>query len=431
MSEADKIELRSEEVKDILSQVPNSLIRWGSTGILFVIISVILVCWFVKYPDLIKGNIELISQNPPITLIGKMSGKLVKLNYPNAADVPKNAIIASFESNANAEDINSFNQLFSTVNLQMIENSRIPFDRNWNLGEIQIEYFNLLNAIEEYNLFKSNSFEYKTIQHIEKQIENVKSIGKVVSSQELNRLQEISILKDKLKKDRELFNKGIISQRELNVTEAQYLEAKSNYENFTLTNQNNDGKIQDFKKQINDNKITFLDKRTQKITALSNAYNALFQKYESWKNNYLIIAPYDGKINYLDNWKTNQFVNTSTELFSIVPGGTTDTVLRGAMLVPIQGIGKIKRGQRVNIQLFNYPNKEFGILIGEVNQISQVPNKDKKYLLSVVLKNGLTTTYQKKLDFAEQMQGNAEVVTDEKRILERIFENVFDLIRNR
>ncbi len=100
------------------------------------------------------------------------------------------------------------------------------------------------------------------------------------------------------------------------------------------------------------------------------------------------------------------------------------------MLIPILGIGKVAIKQKVNIRLHNYPDKEFGLLLGEVTNISPVANKDKLYMIQVRLTNGLTTTYQKKLDFAQQMNGTGEIITEEKRILERVFENVLDLIKN-
>jgi hypothetical protein len=43
----------------------------------------------------------------------------------------------------------------------------------------------------------------------------------------------------------------------------------------------------------------------------------------------------------------------------------------------------------------------------------------------VLLPEGLKTSYQREIPFEQQLQGKAEIVTDEKRFLQRIYEQVF------
>ena len=52
------IALHSEEIQDILGKAPSYLVRWGITVIFFVLMVIFLISWFVKYPDIIKGNIS-------------------------------------------------------------------------------------------------------------------------------------------------------------------------------------------------------------------------------------------------------------------------------------------------------------------------------------------------------------------------------------
>jgi len=85
-------------------------------------------------------------------------------------------------------------------------------------------------------------------------------------------------------------------------------------------------------------------------------------------------------------------------------------------------------GQQVNIRLANYPDREFGVLKGEVKNISLVPDKDGNIMMDVALPQNLRTNYKKEIPFQQEMKGSAEIITEDLRLLERIlyqFRTVF------
>jgi len=96
----------------------------------------------------------------------------------------------------------------------------------------------------------------------------------------------------------------------------------------------------------------------------------------------------------------------------------------------VQGAGKVKIGQRVNIKLDNYPYLEYGMLEGIIRSISKVP-EDQKYSLDVDFPKGLVTNYGIELDFAQQIEGQAEIITEDLRLLQRIFNPIRSLIKDR
>ena len=76
----------------------------------------------------------------------------------------------------------------------------------------------------------------------------------------------------------------------------------------------------------------------------------------------------------------------------------------------------------------NYPYQQFGQLVGSVAEISKVPSEE-GYFVKVSLENGLTTRYNQQIEYKPEMTGIAEVVTEDLRLIERIFNNfrkVFD-----
>ena len=59
------IEIRSEEVQEIISHVPNWIIRWGITMIFIVFLILLSISWFVEYPDIIKAKVVLTTSPAP------------------------------------------------------------------------------------------------------------------------------------------------------------------------------------------------------------------------------------------------------------------------------------------------------------------------------------------------------------------------------
>ena len=73
---------------------------------------------------------------------------------------------------------------------------------------------------------------------------------------------------------------------------------------------------------------------------------------------------------------------------------------------------------------------EFGMVTGYVDKISIVP-ADNTYSVDVIFPYGLKTNYQIMLPFAQIMTGKAEIITQDTRLLTRIFRPLRSLIQNR
>ena len=94
---------------------------------------------------------------------------------------------------------------------------------------------------------------------------------------------------------------------------------------------------------------------------------------------------------------------------------------------PSQDQGRVKPGQDVNIKFANFPYMEYGIVKGKIRNISLVAS-DNAYSVLVGLPGGLKTTYGNEVSFAQDMQGKAEIITDDARLLERIVNPVKSVI---
>ena len=78
--------------------------------------------------------------------------------------------------------------------------------------------------------------------------------------------------------------------------------------------------------------------------------------------------------------------------------------------------------------MVNYPDREFGVLKGKVKSISLTPDQDGNLLLDISLPKGLTTSYKKEIQFQQEMSGNADIITEDLRLIERLlyqFRSIF------
>ncbi|KAB1155106.1 HlyD family secretion protein, partial [Tenacibaculum aiptasiae] len=99
------IEIRSEDVQEILSQVPNWMIRWGNTLFLVLILMLLFISWFVKYPDVITSEVMVTTSFPPEKIYAKSTGQFEVFLANEGKNVSKNEMLAVIENSASYKDV--------------------------------------------------------------------------------------------------------------------------------------------------------------------------------------------------------------------------------------------------------------------------------------------------------------------------------------
>lgn len=158
---------------------------------------------------------------------------------------------------------------------------------------------------------------------------------------------------------------------------------------------------------------------TRFLNNLAQSYDLLKEAIRKWEYKYLLKSSIDGVVSFQDYWGGNQFVNSGSVVFSILPTDTSSLV--GRLVIPSQNAGKVSVGQKVFIKLDNYPYQQYGVLIGRVANFSISPNDEGKYTVFVDLPNGTLTSYNKNLNFSQELLGNAEIITENLSVAERMF----------
>lgn len=413
----EHIELRSDDVQEIMSHVPNWMIRWGITLIFGLIALFIFISWFIQYPDTINGSISISTKKPLIRIVCKSSGELIDLAFKDGESVTSESTIARIKNNFSIEAKNYLellcDEIKSPKDIMLINFS----DEKIVFGSLQTEYSELKSLILEYQSFVKNNSTNIRIHAIREQIENYSILRSICYQQLSTAKKELENAKKKYASDEELYAKKVISKVQLYEEEKKLIQTENNLGNYkkesvqnsiTITNleQELKGLVQDKKKQESDfiNKINI---------SVSNIRNSLM----TWGEEYKITAPFDGTLAYLESLNEFQFIEAGKPLFAVVP---INQDFIGYIDVPKSGYGKIKIGQKVQIEIDKYPSYEFGRLEGTVSSIALLA-KESVYRIGFKLKNGMTSSYNRKFEYTPEMTGNADIITDDVRLLTRIF----------
>jgi multidrug resistance efflux pump len=408
----DLLDERSDFSKEVLEKTPSWLVSWGSTIFFAFILILLLLSWFIRYPDIIVSQAEITSKNPPINLVTKATGKLKELYVQDGNLVEAGKLLAVIDNPAVTGDVLKLMSLTESP-LDSL-NQFLPDDLV--LGELQPYYSELRELLSAYRVFTHRNPQLNFIQQNDSTIyQLVRAEHTYTTLRDLAK-KEYDLKHLSYQRNKELFSSEAISKAELERSESELLQAHISYlrYNTDITNIAQNKRV-----ILKESSSLILDRDKENIryrTNISNSVRNLRAKLDEWADRFFVIAPVSGRISFFDIWKQNQYISRDRILFSIHPEANSRYF--GRLKMPVLNSGKVRVGQKVNIKLKNYPFEEFGILTGKVKSVTSVVNED-YYYAEVTLDNGLHTSYNKQVK-PQNLVGEAEIITDDLRLLERL-----------
>ncbi len=422
------IEIRSEEVQEILTKVPNWMIRYGNTLVFILILMLLFISWFIKYPDVITSQVMVTTSTPPEKLYAKSTGQFEVFLTTEGANVKTNDVLAVIENSASYKDVLLLKSIVDTIK-NYDKNFSFPIDDlpPLILGDVTSSFSQFENDYSEYVLnekltpFKSESFANKM------SVIEVKRRLQIALSQRNLSKKELEIKEQDLERSRKMFEQGVISAKEKEQREVEFLQSQRN-------NQSNETTISQLRELINNSEKnlegTSIKKTQNDIRLRKKAIQSFFylkKAIKDWEKMYALTSSMDGKVSFLSFWNKNQNVKTGDLIFTIIPENSESFI--GKIKAPVANSGKIKTGQTVQIKLLNYPPEEFGKLNGSVKYISLIADQEGNYLIDVELQKKLKTTYGKEIDFKQEMTGTADIITEDLRLIERFFYQLKNVLK--
>jgi multidrug resistance efflux pump len=388
---------------------------------------VLVLTWFVKYPDIISSEAIITTQIPPQKEFAKVTGSIDRLFVADNEVVLKQQPLAILENTAKHQDVFLLKSIIDTLKINNkafnfpIDNLPVLF-----LGDIDSDYALFENSYIQYKLNKElKPFSNEAVANRYSVSELKRRLANLKAQKELN-ASELSFKEKDLKRNETLFGKGVISAMEYENKQLEYLQAERNYKNMTTSISQINESISRASSTLKGTQINSTKEEMVLFKNVIQSYNQLKKSIKDWEMRYLLQSGINGKVVFLNFWTENQNVNQGDLVFTIIPSENADFIAK--LKTPVQNSGKIKVGQKVNIKLESFPDTEFGTLQGKVKNISLIPDAEGFYYIDVSLPSILITSYNKEIEFKQEMRGVAEIVTEDLRLIERFFYQFKELV---
>ncbi len=435
MNEEHNIEIRSEEVQEILGTTPAWIIRRGITMISVVVFILLAGSFVFKYPDIITGRVTIVSKNPPATITARATGRINHLMVSDQDSVSAGTILAILENPAYYANIYKLKQHLDTINRYFDDPFRfagMQFEANLMLGQVQPAWAAFVTQCAEISTFYNYDLYMARVETLKRKIADQERYLQQLVNQARILDDQMELSKRQYDRDAELARQKVIPESELEKSQSAYLNYELNHRtaiaNITQT-RNDIGQMQRQIAELQTEKGEQVNKLT---AALREKYNNLVNEISGWELAFVMKAPIDGKVTFARIWSENQQVTEGIPVFTVVPHESSSII--GRVEIPLVGSGKVETGQKVKIKLDNYPHLEYGMLEGQVTMISLVPAQTEAgmaYIAELSLPIGLTTNYGIELVFNQEMAGTAEIITKDRRLIERLVQPMSSLVRER
>lgn len=413
----------SDEVREFYFEPTNFIIRWGMTILLCLLFVFLIASYFVKYPEVLQATVNVTTRQPPVTIVCNSGGKIQDIYISEKQDVKKGDKLFVLENPANTAHVMSLVEKLNRIRPLVYTNSlnyTNEFTENYSLGDIQQAYAVFMASIRRAQVFFTvSSLQFKIIQQAKNKLSMYDRYAQYSSIQsdlmkEDTMLAHMNYLRDSL-----LLAQNVNSQMNFEESKRFLIQKRNSYYGALSGQVQTNMSKADQQKYINEMTLQHTEAREKIFSDLKTDYENLLGAIEIWQKRYMFISPIDGKASFYNQWTVGQTLKPGEELMSIVPANSSDVI--GRMMMPTHGSAKVKIGQSVNIKLMNYPPEEYGMLIGTISSISITPYNNNMYYAEVKIPSSLKTTYGKTIDLRQQMAGSAEVIIDNKSLLERIF----------
>ena len=362
------IELRSEEVQEVMGQVPAWIVRWGIRLLFLVVVTLLVGSCFFKYPDVITADMTLTGQHPATAVVTRAAGKIQELLVRDNRPVRQGDWLVVIENHADTDDAIYLDKA--------LERSGSDVD------SLDKAYYN------------ETERQRKTLS------------------------EQFALTRRQYARDSLLYSRSVISSYEHETARASLLQSRYSLEGAAASAENLRIQIGEQEQSLLDLTLERSEKEFTLRQELQTAREQLLNSMNEWRLRYCLIAPVGGVVTFTKYWNENQYIPSGEVAFTVVPQGEGRLV--GKVRIPIARSGKVRRGQRAIVRFSNFPDQEFGVVNGVVSNISLVPT-DEYYTADIDFPEGLRTNYGIDLPVSPETQASAEIVTEELRLIERFF----------
>ena len=411
------------EVDEIISHRPPWIVRWGTLLFLFFLSVIGIICWFINYPDIVTAQATLTSINAPKPVITTINGKLIKITVQENDTVKQNQVLGYLESTANHQEVLRLSENIDSIQLLLDNNYPEQIDRFCNLsenrlGELQLPYQTFSQAFLNFTGYLSNGFYLRKKSMLLKDKSNLEKLHANLLSQKELEKQDLELSQQSFDANQTLRDKKVLAELDYNDEKSKFINKKMSLpqiDNAIIGNESDQNAKQ---KEIAELDNTIM----QQKSIFQQALSSLKSQVDEWKKQYLLIAPTGGKVTFVTLIQENQQLQSNQTICYVNP---ENSHYFAQLVIPQANLGKVAVGQKVLLKFSSYPFQEYGAVYGKIAFISNVATGN-GYFAKVELQDGLKTNYGKQINYRDGLQGDAEIITKDLRLLERFY---YDIVK--
>lgn len=423
------MEIRSDEVQEILGAPPGWLVRWGTAVVMGCIGVLLFLAWFVRYPEVVSGRVLLTTDQPPMEVIAAENGYVATLSVRDRDTVKAGQLLAVIQSTANYDHIVLIDSLAAVWALGGLDSlRRLNPTRSLSLGEVQSAYTEFLRELDLYQ-FGAQNRNTATLGTINTSYMQINRLREDIKVLEKGKIRVIEILQNAdvtYQKQQQLVQEGAFARNDLEKERMRIADLERQLDQLEDDISRKKNEALNLEKSIREAGVNQAENVNTNEARLLASLENLRGTISKWNEIHLLKAPGSGLVSMNANiYSARQYVRAGEVVMTIVPEKTGRII--GRMLLDAQASVKVVEMKKVIIRLDVYPYPEYGTVEGIVLSKSLTP-KDNKYLVLITVPSSegkMKSSAGKLIPFAQQLQGNAEIVTQDKSFLERIGEQIF------
>lgn len=428
----------STEAQEILGRIPSWIVRWGVTVIFGIFAGILIGCYFIKYPDTIQAPVVITTINPPADLVSRYDGLIDTIYVEDGQTVVSGTLVATLRNAADWRDVQRVSEYLRSAETRSCPEliAETWLNADYTLGELQSSFADLQSKCRDYRHYLDVDMIGRKQQLLREQIAKNREYYAKLQRQHVLLTRDLDYQRTIHNRDSLLYEENVISAADFEGSSQSLLAKQNSAAGFDATLTSTELQIIQNEQQLIELALQRENETAEYERSIIQSRQQLIAQIAQWKQQYVLEAPAAGKVTLISFWSENQHVGVGNKLASIVPDGTTEVI--GRMQVPTAGFGKVKKGQAVNVKLNGYPYMEFGVLKGTIRSISAVPEQMQAqsvqtavYIAEVVFPEGMLTSYKKELPLIQQMDGTAEIITEDMRLISRFVQPIVSLFKNR
>lgn len=418
----------SDEAQTIMGKTPSWIVRWGIVIMSIIFIGIFLGCYFIKYPETIKVPVIIASTNPPVDITASSNGIIDTIYVSDGQEIEKGETIARLCNNANFNDVERVSEYLSASETL---STKEPLNASWlnkryKLGQLQSAFTDFRIKYQDYQQCLVRGRFTQREQLLLLQIAKYKEYHNKIEHQcsLLNLYPDYDLQTFKhntpplLEKSTDSTTFDLIAKQyckagiETNLlyTELQIIELERQYEELKCEME---AKITKAELDLKKSKLQFAN------------------QIALWYQQNVLVASVAGHITFTNKGRIKQHISIKDKIASIIPYEKAGVICQ--LQIPSVDYGKVHVGQAVFLKLNGYPYMEFGVLTGQIYKISQIPEQVQLqmgtatfYTAEVIFPHGMITTNNREIPIVQYMDGYAEVIVRDLRLIELIFCNRHD-----